>query len=63
VQACAEVINHVGVRTKRRWITQTIKAEASHEGSFVLGRSPGSGTGLLQAMHHRIFYTKTNNVK
>jgi hypothetical protein len=38
VQACAEAINHMDVRVNRRWITQTIRAEASHEGSLVVGR-------------------------
>jgi hypothetical protein len=37
VQACAEAINHVDVRVNRRWITQTIKAEVSHEGALVVG--------------------------
>jgi hypothetical protein len=40
VQTCAEVIKHMGVRTNRRWITQTISAEVSHEGSLVVGSSP-----------------------
>jgi hypothetical protein len=39
VQTCPVVINHMGVRTNRMWITQTIKAEVSHEGSLVVGSS------------------------
>jgi hypothetical protein len=32
-----EAINHMDVMVNRRWITQTIKAEVSHEGSLVAG--------------------------
>jgi hypothetical protein len=40
VQTCPAVINHMGVRTNRRWITQTIKAAVSHEDSLVVGSTP-----------------------
>jgi hypothetical protein len=51
VQACAEAINHMDVTVNRRWITQTIKAEVSHEGSLVVGSWPVSVTGLQWAYY------------